>query len=70
MCVCVRVHVCVTGLELAAELGERLEEGLGGALHALRLQGAEAAHLPLVPVLLPLLRDLPHLLQGVQVLER
>ena len=58
-----------TDLELSAELVQLLEHDLGRVLHVLRLQAAELAGLPLVPVGVPLLADLPYLLQVVQVLE-
>ena len=42
---------------------------MGHGLHGLRLQGQEPASLPLVPVLLPVPCDLPHLLECVKLLD-
>lgn len=41
---------------------------MGHGLHGFRLQGQEAARLPLVPALLPVPSDLPHLLEGIELL--
>lgn len=42
---------------------------MGHGLHSLGLQGQEAARLPLVPALLPVPSDLPHLLEGIKLLS-
>lgn len=48
---------------------EAAKQPMGHGLHSLCLQGQEAARLPLVPALLPVPSDLPHLLEGVKLLS-
>ena len=64
-----RVATALTHLDLTSELVELLEHGLGLQAHVLGLQAGKPANLPRVPRHLPLLGQLPDLLQVVQVLR-
>ena len=57
-------------LDFSGNLGKLLEHGLGLEAHLLRLQGDKGAHFPGVPGRLPVLRQLPDLLQVVEVLRQ
>ena len=56
-------------LDLSVELVELLEHALGLQCHVVRLQRGKRAHLPAIPRHLPLLSQLPYLLQVVQILR-